>query len=562
MDVIDDVIGELFPERQIGCHQRSLMKWAFGMKQWSLVIQNTSPNVGVLWVESVVELLQMRFETRAVDLVNIPEEGPAIVFSNHPTVIDGLALLYLVSRVRKDIKIIANHVLPMIFPQVKDITVGIKNMSGKISHKKFKEMNDHLKNGGLLIVCPAGKLASLGLSGLKESAWHPGFIQLALRNNAILVPVKITGANSKRYYLIARLWRQLSNLMVIRESLRHKNKTLRIDVGRQLNPDNFNNKDLYISALECRRHVLNLSNDNEFSKLSVISPIASSESKKNLLQAIKKCQKLKEVSKGKQVLLYRRQDLTYSPILNELGRLREIAFRKSGVGSGMVRDNDIYDNSYYHIILWDPDELEIVGAYRVMPVAEQINKLGKEGLYSNSLFSFKETAFPLLKQCLEIGRGFIQEKYQKTNALDSLWQGIFSFIKQHPDIKYFMGVLTIPKGYPVPVKEAILLFFQIYFYSQRDILSSVDLWALKNNVGGLFCGTDFNGDLEVLKTILQEHNCDFPWPLKQAIKWYTPGGSEIVAFIDDKKFHSLAGLNICNISMLNGKYARRYLNEL
>lgn len=62
---------------------------------------------------------------------------------------DGIALIHTIAQVRKDIKIVANHILPMIFPQVAELTIGIENMAGKMSHKKFREMNDHLKNGGV-----------------------------------------------------------------------------------------------------------------------------------------------------------------------------------------------------------------------------------------------------------------------------------------------------------------------------------------------------------------------------------------------------------------------------
>jgi putative hemolysin len=98
---------------------------------------------------------------------------------------------------------VANHILPMIFPQVAGLTIGIENMAGKMSHKKFRDERSPA-NGGVLIICPAGKLANWSLSGLQEHKWNPGFLQLAMRNNAALVPVHITGSNSKTYYLLQR----------------------------------------------------------------------------------------------------------------------------------------------------------------------------------------------------------------------------------------------------------------------------------------------------------------------------------------------------------------------
>ena len=100
-------------------------------------------------------------------------------------------------------------------------------------------MNDHLRKGGVLIICPAGKLANWALSGLQEHKWNPGFLQLAMRNNAALVPIHITGANSKIYYLTATFWRQLSNMMVIREALRHHGKTMKINIGQQIDLSSF-----------------------------------------------------------------------------------------------------------------------------------------------------------------------------------------------------------------------------------------------------------------------------------------------------------------------------------
>lgn len=94
------------------------------------------------------------------------------------------------------------------------------------------------------------------------------------------------------------------------------------------------------------------------------------------------------------------------PILRELGRLREIAFRAVGEGSGRRRDLDSYDDDYYHLILWDDAELEIVGAYRFIPGGEQLERRGMEGLYSHSLFHYDERMIPILRQGIELGRSY------------------------------------------------------------------------------------------------------------------------------------------------------------
>ena len=83
------------------------------------------------------------------------------------------------AKVRKDIKVVANHVIPLLLPQIEALTIGIRNMQGKIAVSQYKEMSKHLESGGVLIIFPAGKLAGINPVGLKEFPRHPGFLQLA-----------------------------------------------------------------------------------------------------------------------------------------------------------------------------------------------------------------------------------------------------------------------------------------------------------------------------------------------------------------------------------------------
>ncbi|HBZ3706943.1 TPA: GNAT family N-acetyltransferase, partial [Klebsiella quasipneumoniae] len=306
---------------------------------------------GVEWVNSVVDLLELQCATEQHQFNNIPENGAAVVISNHPTVIDGLALIHTVSRVRKDIKIIANHILPIIFPQVAELTIGIENMAGKMSHKKFREMNNHLREGGVLIICPAGKLANWSLSGLQEHKWNPGFLQLAMRNNAALVPIHITGKNSNVYYLTATIWRQLSNIMVIREALRHRGKTMGINIGQQITLSSLQkyNEDLSAAANVCLMHLQSIGK-NGAALVDTISPQGLKEDREDLISAIDECEILRQFDDGRKLLIYRCNTGRFSPIIDELGRLRERCYRDIGSGSGKDRDNDIFDESYYHIL--------------------------------------------------------------------------------------------------------------------------------------------------------------------------------------------------------------------
>ncbi len=415
MDALDNIIKEFFPDRALSSRKRKLIEWAFGQEIYSQVMRQSGHETGIAWVEAMLDYLQVRCETHRGDFDNIPAEGPLVVISNHPTVIDGMLLVHTVAAVRKDVKIVANHVLPMIFPQVKDITIGIQNMAGKLGLRQFREMNAHLKKGGVLIICPAGKLAGFSMKGITEYAWNSGFIQLAQRNNAALVPVHIQSRNSAKYYLTAKVWRQLSNIMVIRESFRHRGKIVRIKVGQQIGLSSFNpnEQDQTAAAARCRLHLQKIGNNQPSDLVLTIPPVARPENRSDLLRALNQCEVLKTYRDGRVVLLYQSKGESDSPVLNELGRLREISFRETGVGTGKKRDNDRYDYDYAHIILWDPRCLEIIGAYRAAPVGDLLARSGLEGIYSYSLFKYQDAALAQLAQSIEIGRGFVQQKYQK-----------------------------------------------------------------------------------------------------------------------------------------------------
>ncbi|NIY46151.1 lysophospholipid acyltransferase family protein [Cedecea colo] len=570
MDTLNRIVTEFFPDKSFSPLQLWLVKLAFGKPKFLAILQEEVEKSGLDWVQHLVETLRLKFEVQRDDYDNIPQKGPAIVISNHPTIMDGAALVNTVSKVRKDIKIVANHVLPMIFPAVKDITIGIKNMAGKMSHRQFAEMNTHLKNGGVLIICPAGKLATISLTGLQEQPWNVGFVQLALRNNAALIPVHIKGRNSARYYLTAALWRKLSNLMIIREGKRHQGKTLGVKIGEQIKlPSASSSKELYPQFAErCQRHLL-LTGKNEPGILPTLPAVARPENKRELINAVKLCEVLKTFRDGKVILVYRYQGEALSPIINELGRLRELCFREYGAGSGKKRDNDGYDLYYYHIILWQPQDGEIVGAYRVMPAGESItsgerssetiNGAGIKGLYSNRLFTYHDNALPYLEKSLEIGRGFVQSHHQKTNALDCLWRGIFCFTKLRPEYTYFLGVLTIPNSCTDAAQRLIVNFYQLYFSTDEQICMPVNPYSMENTaLCHVFSGDNFFLDWERLKEGLKAQGCTLPWPYKQAAKWYRPGGSKILSFAKDDSFNSIVGLNLCEINSLKEMYFKHY----
>jgi putative hemolysin len=118
--------------------------------------------------------------------------------------------------------------------------------------------------------------------------------------------------------------------------------------------------------------------------------------------------------------------------MREIGRLREVAFRAVGEGTFKRRDIDEYDSHYFHLVLWDQHDLEIVGAYRFAD-AEQLTQADHPtGLYSSTLFNYSDSNQDLFAHGLELGRSFVQPKYWGKRSLDYLWFGIGAFLSRYP----------------------------------------------------------------------------------------------------------------------------------
>src|SRR5690606_21950348 len=111
-----------------------------------------------------------------------------------------------------------------------------------------------------------------------------------------------------------------------------------------------------------------------------------------------------------------------------------------------------YDTYYDQLILWSPEDLEIVGAYRLGNVAQIIASHGIKGLYTSSLFDYTDAMLPHLPQGLELGRSFVQPRYWGKRALDYLWQGIGAVLRRHPEYRYLFGAVTLSNEFSPTAK--------------------------------------------------------------------------------------------------------------
>jgi len=275
---------------------------------------------------------------------------------------------------------------------------------------------------------------------------------------------------------------------------------------------------------------------------------------------MKQCEHLGHTSDGKSIYLY--QHVSCSPIMREIGRLREIAFRAVGEGTNKRRDIDLFDSHYYHLILWDEEDLEIVGAYRFGDAEVLTQPDHPTGLYTATLFDYHQNDSEMFKQGLELGRSFVQPRYWGKRSLDYLWFGIGAFLNRYPKYRYLFGAVTLSNAYPQPAKDLIVQFYSTYFPPKFAEVECKLPYELGPNSLHTFNGDDYKNEFKQLKHLLANMGVNVPTLYKQYSEISTEGGVAFLGFNVDPDFNDcIDGLVVVDMHTLTEKKRKRYLTE-
>lgn len=150
-------------------------------------------------------------------------------------------------------------------------------------------------------------------------------------------------------------------------------------------------------------------------------------------------------------------------VLQEIGRLREMAFRGVGEGSGKPLDLDHHDTHYQHLFVWSHSKREVLGAYRIAFTQDLIEQHGVAALYTHSLFEFDAALFDRLGPSMEMGRSFVHPQWQgNTRVLRLLWAGISLLLDRHPDIRHLFGPVSISPQFSDVGRFLIMTALQLH----------------------------------------------------------------------------------------------------
>lgn len=519
---------------------------------------------GFEFVDEVLDYFNFSYTISHKERMNIPSSGRVVIIANHPLgALDGLALLKLVGEVRRDVRIIANDVL-MNFDALQNLFLPVDNLGKNTRKANIARIVDALQNDEAIIVFPAGEVSRAGFTGIKDGKWNSGFIHFARKANAPILPVYLGGKNSPLFYGLSYINKSMSTLMLAREMFNKHSVTLPVRIGEpiafnQLDALPVSNRD---KARLLKKHLYRIAR-NKAPLFLTEKTIAHPQDRQALKQELKQAELLGETSDGKKIYLF-----DYHPdsvVMQEIGRLREVAFRTVGEGTGEKRDLDRYDQYYRHLILWDEEDLEIAGAYRIGEGRQRMQNQDYQ-LYSESLFNYSEQMDEIFEQGIELGRSFVQPRYWGKRSLDYLWYGIGAYLRRHPQVRYMFGPVSLSNSYPKRARDLLVWFYRHYFPDGAWLARSRSPYLLDSDaeatIRQLFSGDDYKEDFARLREQLDFLGVSVPTLYKQYSELCEPGGVSFLDFGVDADFnYCIDGLVLVDTHKVKARKRDRYIGS-
>lgn len=235
-------------------------------------------------------------------------------------------------------------------------------------------------------------------------------------------------------------------------------------------------------------------------------------------------------------------------VMREIGRLREIAFRSAGGGTGKSCDIDFYDTMEppcRQLIVWDPDTRQILGGYRfIIGSAIRMHDDGTPRIATAHMFRFsRRFVDEILPYTIELGRSFVRTEYQSSRegakaiyTLDNLWDGLGALTVEYPEIKYLFGKVTMYPTYDSRCRDMILYFLRKHFPDNDRLVWPIQPLSTTTDdstLASLFTGADFKSDYHILHSEIRKCGINIP-PLVNAYMSLSPSMRMFGTAINDE----------------------------
>ncbi|MDY6947299.1 MAG: GNAT family N-acyltransferase [Pseudomonadota bacterium] len=525
------------------------------------------------FAQQALEILQVRFELDAERLALIPRTGPVAVVANHPYGgLEGLYLIHLLLSLREDSKLIGNQLLQRI-PELRDVIIPVDAFGGtraaKSNGRGMRTALRHVRDGGLIILFPAGAVSHLHLSAGRvcDPPWNSSAARFLRMCGCPVVPLHFGGNNSSIFQTLGLLHPRMRTVMLSHEFLNKRNRVIPVTVGRALKASALRDQpDDVALARSLRLSTYALEAHRTIQRRATRLPDPTADAVPTALIEAEIAnlppQNVLAATSATQVMFARAEHIPWT--LREIGRLREIAFRAVDEGTGRSRDLDEYDEHYVHMFSWDTQRRQLVGAYRIGHVDEILSRQGKQGLYTHSLFSYGTPFLRAVGSALELGRSFIVPEQQRNfGALLLLWKGIAQYVARHPRYHVLIGPVSVSAEYR-PHSQALLVdFIRRHCFDhqlaqlirpRRPFRRTHSLAALSGDLAGL-------GDLDGLSQLMEKIEPDgkgMPVLLRQYLKL----GARVVGFNVDANFSDVVdGMVVVDLLRLEPRELHKYMGR-
>lgn len=535
------------------------------LNQINELYSNNFKESGAQFIEKILRDLNITLKISEEDLKKIPNTGSFISTSNHPFgAIDGLILIYLISKKRKDFKVMANFLLEMVEP-IKDQIIPVnpfkKKKKKESSIEGLRKGIKHLNAGHPIGIFPAGEVSTIqNLKNITDKTWNHSMIKFIKRSKVPVLPVYFHGMNSISFHVLGLINANLRTAKLPAELLNKRDETITIRIGNIIDikqQDSFVTTSEYGKFIRAKTYALGTQLDvNNFFKYNqsfakLQKPLITSIDTTLLLKDIFSLPEEAKLFTWGDYEIYNVSTSQIPNLISEIGRIRELTFRGVEEGTGKALDLDSFDLYYKQLFIWDSKNDKLVGGYRIGFGKEIIEAYEKKGFYLNTLFKFNKNFSNTLKQSIELGRSFVTPDYQKKAfPLFCLWKGILKVLLSRPEYRYLLGPVTISNGYSKLSKNLIIDYIKNnhYDFNICQLVKPRKKYKVKYKSDDYELFLHSSTNLNLLDEIIEDIEIG---KLKVPIlfKKYLQQNAKIIGFNRDPKFNNaLDALMILDVS--------------
>jgi len=558
-----------------------------GLRRLEHIYQSVGDrNDGRSFVERALAEMRIGYAVTDEDRARIPRQGPVVVVANHPFgAAEGLVLHAILTAIRPDVRIMANHILGRI-NEMRDSFILVdpyeRQDARRANVRPIRQCIEWLEGGGVLGVFPAGDVAHLDARRMRvrESDWSPTVVRLACRSGATIVPVFFSGRNSTLFQVLGLVHPVLRTLLLPRQLVNKQGKVLDVRIGRPVLPARLQGLGGDEAAAEyLRRRTLMLGRRRNpatsptfmsavrlpLLRAGRMKPVAAAGNPDAMAAEVAALPPERTLVEAAEHAVHIASAGEIPQVLREIGRLRELTFRAAGEGTGRTLDLDEFDSHYLHLFVWGRSAREIVGAYRLGCGDTILRERGPAGFYTHGLFEYGEALLSRMKPAaLELGRSFVRQECQRSfQPLLLLWRGIARYVQLNPRYRYLFGPVSISAAYH-PISQRVMVDFLKTRHGLGDYESLVSarmpfrITDWRNHELPTHGFAEDAGDIDDLVSDLEADGKGMPVLVRQYLKL----GAKFIAFNVDRNFgNCVDGLMVVDLARTEPRTLGRYMGR-